>query len=86
MSKELAAFVCSHVFEKRSPVLLVLRSEGDWQLLCGGAHNDEEVPRVVGLNHLLEADPSLRAVLELPDEWEAERSSQASPWELRPIA
>jgi hypothetical protein len=86
MSKEIAAFVCSHVFEKRSPVLLVLRSEGEWQLLCGGAHDNEEVPRVVGLAHLVDEDPSLRAVLDLPLEWEAERSSQASPWERRPIA
>jgi hypothetical protein len=86
MSKEVAAFVCSHVFERKSPVLLVLRVEGDWQLLCGGTHADGEIPRVVGLTHLVDEDPSLRAVLDLPIEWEAERSSLASPWERRPIA
>ena len=86
MSKEVAAFVCSHVFERKSPVLLVSRVEGDWQLLCGGTHDDGEIPRVVGLTHLVDEDPSLRAVLDLPIEWEAERSSSASPWERRPIA
>ncbi len=85
MSKEIAAYVCSHVFEKKRPVLLVLRAEGDWQLLCGGSHDDKEIPRVVGLTHLVDEDPSLRAVLNLPVEWEAERSSPASPWERRPI-
>lgn len=86
MSEETAAFVCSHVFEKRAPVLLVLHAEGDWQLLCGGDHDNDEIPRVVGLNHLVDEDPSLHAVLDLPVEWEAERSSLASPWERRPIA
>ena len=86
MIKETSAFVCSHVFEQRAPVLLVLRAEGDWQLLCGGNHYNDEIPHVVGLNHLVDEDPSLRAVLDLPVEWEAERSALASPWERRPIA
>ncbi|MFL5345281.1 MAG: hypothetical protein ACJ8AT_10830 [Hyalangium sp.] len=86
MSKEIAAFVCSHVFEKRSPVLLVSHAEGDWQLLCGGAHEESEIPRVVGLSHLVGEDPSLRVVLDLPEQWEAERASPASSWERRPIA
>ncbi len=86
MSKEILAFVCSHVFEKRSSVLLVSRADGDWQLLCGGAHDDAEAPHVVGLNHLLDDDPSLRAIIDLPPEWEAERSSLQSAWERRPIS
>lgn len=85
MSKEPLAFVCSHVFEKTSPVLYVSRADGDWQLLCGGMHDEGEVPRVVGLNHLLDDDPSLRAILDLPPDWEAERSAQKSAWERRPI-
>lgn len=86
MSKEIAVFVCSHIFEKRSPVLLVLHAEGDWQFLCGGAHDDEEIPRVIGLVHLVDEDPSLRSVLDLPVEWEAERVSLTGSWERRPIA
>jgi hypothetical protein len=37
----------------------------------------------VGLNQLLEADPTLKAVMELPDGWEAERDSPSEPW--RPL-
>lgn len=84
MSKEIPAFVCSHVFEKSSPVLYVCRDEGDWQLLCGGSHEESEVPHVVGLNHFLDEDPSLLALLDLPYDWEAERSSQDAEWERRP--
>ena len=63
---ERAAFVCSHVFENRRPVLLVSRVDGDWQLLCGQAHATKETPHLVGLNHLLERDPSLQELSDLP--------------------
>lgn len=80
MTTEVAAFVCSHVFNDTRPVLLVSRAGGDWQCLCGGSHEAGEVPSVVGLNHLLERDSTLRALQDLPDEWEAERASVKDPW------
>ena len=83
MNKESLTYVCSHVFEKVRPVLLVHRVDGDWQLVCGGVHEDGEIPHVVGLNHLLDDDPSLSAILDLPSEWEAERSDRGKPWERR---
>lgn len=86
MSKEILAFVCSHVFEKTRPVLFVSRADGDWQLLCGGTHDEAEAPRIVGLNHLLNDDSGLNAILDLPSDWEAERSVQGREWERRPIA
>ncbi|HMF88855.1 MAG TPA: hypothetical protein VK575_12315 [Gemmatimonadaceae bacterium] len=63
MTTEVAAYVCSHVFEHERPILLVIHDEGDWQFLCGGVHEDAETPRVIGLNHLVETDPTLREVL-----------------------
>ncbi len=84
MSKEIPAFVCSHVFEKRRPILYVSRDDGDWQLLCGSSHEESEIPHVVGLNHFLEEDPSLLALLDLPYEWEAERSALGADWKRRP--
>jgi len=86
MSREVLAFVCSHVFEKGSSVLFVSRADGDWQLLCGGAHEEGEVPRVVGINHLLDDDPSLREILDLPTDWEAERPAHGKAWKRRPVA
>jgi hypothetical protein len=86
LSKETPAFVCSHIFEKKRPVLLVCRADGDWQFLCGGDHADEETPRMVGLNHLLDADLSLNSILDLPADWEAKRTLQGSDWKRRPVA
>jgi hypothetical protein len=77
---EVAAYVCSHVFARTRPVLLVVRDRGDWQLLCGGVHDPEDLPEVVGLNHLIDDDPSLRQIIDLPVDWEAERQSPDEPW------
>lgn len=78
MKREHAAFICPHVFENTRPVLLVCREGGDWQLLCGDNHSGRSV--VVGLNHLLDRDPSLLEVMDLPRDWEAERERVNGPW------
>jgi len=85
-SAETPAYLCSHIFERTRPVLLVSRSEGDWQFLCGDTHPQEDVPHVVGVNHLFEDDPSLAELADLPPDWEAERDSAASPWRRLRIA
>ena len=84
MKTEEPVFVCSHIFERSRPVMLVVHDDGDWQALCGDAHASEK-PRVIGMNHLLQRDIRLRELLDLPDGWEAERSSPAGPWERRAI-
>lgn len=80
MNIETPAYVCSHVFDGSRPILLVSRAGGDWQCLCGGEHGAEEIPKVVGLNHLFERDPSLADLRDLPDNWEAERTSPDQSW------
>ena len=85
MERERAAFVCRHVFEGSRPVRLVAHESGDWQFLCGEEHEPGDGPRVVGLNHLTERDPSIVAVLELPSGWEAERRDVGGPWVRRQI-
>ncbi len=80
------AYVCIHVFTRERPVLLVSRPEGQWCLLCGDEHDDDaSAYRVVGIGHLLERDPSINAVLDLPPEWDAERSADGQPWLRQPI-
>jgi hypothetical protein len=47
-----------HVFEHERPVLLVLRSQGDWQFLCGDTHPAGAASgRVVGLSHVIHLQP-----------------------------
>lgn len=82
--KETAAFVCGHIFRMESVILLVSKQGGDWQFLCGAGHEAGELPKVVGLNHLINRDASLNELLDLPDNWEAERENSVSPWKRRP--
>jgi hypothetical protein len=77
---EKPAFICCHVFENSRPVLLVARPDRDWQLLCGDAHSPNQGPRLVGLNHLLDRDPSLTEILDLPVGWQAEREKLGGEW------
>ena len=78
------AWVCSHVFKKARPVLLVSKADGDWQFLCGGDHDDR--PHLVGVEHLLATDPSLKEVMDLQNDWEAERDGLGAPWVRRSVA
>ena len=76
----LAVFICSHVFENEKPILLVCHEGGDWQFLCGGTHRTDEKPKVVGVGHLVERDPSLNEIADLPLDFEAERSEVGAQW------
>src|SRR3954454_17514799 len=85
VKREQAVFVCSHVFGGAQPILLVVHEGGDWQCLCGGTHRADEKPRVVGLDHLVEWGGRVKDVLDLPEGWEAERTSMQGAWSRRPI-
>ena len=82
--RETPAFVCPCVFRHERPVLHVSHAGGDWQFLCGHPHESESLPHVVGLNHLIDHDPSLTAILDLPCDSDAERSTPAGPWRYLP--
>jgi hypothetical protein len=75
------SYVCTHVFSGERPVLYVTRPDGDWCLLCGDEHPQEGAAyRVVGIGHLLDGDDSLRAILDLGPNQEAERDAVGAPW------
>ena len=75
------AYVCIHIFNNTKPVLFVTRDDSDWSFLCGEGHEDiAENCRVVGIGHILERDPTLLALLDLPPGWEAERKSAGDAW------
>jgi hypothetical protein len=82
ISAHTPAFVCQHVFDNTKPILYVCKSEGDWQFLCGGYHEINELPSVVGIGHLLSRDNTLFEILDLDDNNEAERDSIGSDWKI----
>ena len=80
------AYICIHIFDKTRSVLLVTRPEGDWCFLCGEDHEDDaSAYRVIGIGHVLEYDPTLSEVLDLQEDWDAERSEPGKPWTRKPI-
>ena len=80
------SFICSHIFQNSHPVLLVSKADGDLQFLCGGEHDENEKPHVVGAGHILARDPSLIELLNvLKDDQEAEREQVGLPWIINPI-
>jgi len=70
----LGVFVCNHVFENSRPGLLVIHEDGEWQCLCG-MDDHSDYGHFVGIGHLIERDTSVDNLYDLPDGWEAERSS-----------
>jgi hypothetical protein len=80
---ELRVFICKHVFDKSRPILLVANMEGDLCFLCGGPHPDDpDAYEAVGLNHILEMDPTVtEPALNLSENWEAVRTADNMKWQ-----
>jgi hypothetical protein len=77
----LKAYVCIEVFEGVRPVKLVTREDGGWCFLCGEGHPDRpDFVRVIGIGHEFDRDPTLLELIDLPDDWEAERADVGAAW------
>jgi hypothetical protein len=66
---------CLHVLDNERVVQVVCRDrDGDWLFLCGDDHGDDgpEAFEIVGVEHLLERQDELRALLDLEIGWMAE--------------
>ena len=64
-------------------MLLVSRADGDWQLVCGAIHADEKEFAMAHLGHVLDADSSLEDIIDLPEDFEAEREAVGASWTRR---
>ena len=77
-----ATLCCPCVFSGTSPILYVRHDEdGDWQFLCGAAHDIDSRPRLLCFGCVVERDPSILALADLPAGWGAQRESLAANWE-----
>jgi hypothetical protein len=75
-----AAFCCEHVFSQERPILYVTHDhDGDWQFLCGQSHSDGK-PRVVCLGCMVERDPTIWTLADMPAGWGADRDRPGANW------
>lgn len=72
------------ILRGESPVRLVTHDadDGAWQLLDGG-HVFEEDAVLVLLGEMVQFEPALRALADLPRGWYAWRSDAEAPWQTR---
>lgn len=84
--RNLACFICSHVFDKTRPILLVVHEDGDWQFMCGAADHAGNDGHLVGAGHLIDRDPSLNECADLPNGFVAERSAVGESWHRSEIS
>ena len=77
-----AAISTRQVIELDYPILLVTHYEDDdsWAFLCGTTEDYTQDGRVIGMGHVLDLDPTLRSVADLPPGWSAWRDSKDSEW------
>jgi hypothetical protein len=80
--RRLGVICCGHVFRRQRNVRLVIcHKENDWQFTCGEAdHYTAADGNFVVIGVLLDFDPSLDEVADLPAGWEAERRDPGSSW------
>ena len=77
-----ATIICKHCVRSGLPILFVSHDEDDgaWQFLCNVHDHDEETIAVVALHHVVEIDPSVTEVADLPLGHVAERPNVGQPW------
>ena len=76
-----ATITVRQVVEGGEPVLLVARDaeDGGWQFLTGGAF-DVADGMVVSLQGMVQRDPSLAELADLPPGWQAARERVGAAW------
>jgi hypothetical protein len=81
---DLGVFSSHRVMDRDLPVLLVFHDEnGDWEFLSSYEESAEEIV-LVHVSHLLEFDPSLQRLADLPAGWKAWRESATAEWIREP--
>ena len=78
-----AVFICSHILDGREKILFVSHDadDGAWQFLCGKEHNESDA-RIVSLKYVLDLDPTIVNLKDLPLGYCAERKSKNDKWAI----
>ncbi|MBK8207996.1 MAG: hypothetical protein IPK87_14560 [Planctomycetes bacterium] len=83
--KNVASITTPQVMRQGMPVLLVSHDadDGCWQFLHGDVSGGDK-GMVVGLSHMVDLDPTLRELADLPLGWQATRTQKGAPWHRHP--
>lgn len=84
MAIETTSIVCGHVFRAEREIEVVIHhSDGLWQLVCGKHDHPDDCSdfEAVGLEHLVERQPNVTELSELPRGWLAEKNTDG--WRLK---
>jgi|SRR5919197_5665763 hypothetical protein len=78
-----AVFTTTHVVRAGQPILYVSHdaADGAWQFHSADAFSEDDA-MVVALAEIVELDPSIIGLAQLPLGWRATRTSRASAWKL----
>ena len=79
--KNKAVFTTRQVIEEGHPIQLVCHeTDGDWQFLCGTTDDPDDC-LVIHLSHIVDVNPTITELADLPLGWQAERDDDASEWQ-----
>ena len=80
-ASDTAVFTCSHILDRSEDILFVSHDadDGAWQFLCGKEHNESDA-RIVSLKYVLDLDPTIVKLKDLPLGHCAERESKNDKW------
>jgi hypothetical protein len=79
--KNCATFSLRQIFQEGKPILYVSHDEDDhgWQFLSGDEIKTEDA-FIVGLEEIVNLDPSVLEIADLEPGWIATRKSISDPW------
>lgn len=80
-AENVAAITTRQVVKESLPILMVVHYQDDdsWAFICGTT-NDTEDLMVVGMGQVVNFDPTLYAIADLPPGWSATRETIDSEW------
>lgn len=77
---ELGVLTSRQVMDQEEPVRIVIHDdEGDWMVLCGTT-DDPEDALIVGAHHLVDLDPEIEPLFDMPLNTRAWRDEPGDPW------
>ncbi|MBC8868871.1 MAG: hypothetical protein H8E44_05610 [Planctomycetes bacterium] len=77
----LAVITLTRITDGSNPILYVVHDEdGDWQFLDGGDVSEEDA-EMASLKRVVELDPTIKELADLPSGWCAEREAVGKTWQ-----